>query len=227
MSEARKIIDQLSEEFPAHVIQVKPGSNRKPATKYVSHGSCTKRLNAVCPGWSSRVVETYTYVNPAGLLVCAGVLLELTIPGAGSRQEFGTANQPRNFGDDAKNAASDALKRAAMRFGVALDLWEDMDEADEDAQGEPAASAAPPTPITERRERDTALLAILRDPNIDAEARKKALHEYYKGAATVAELNQRVDMVAGAGLPREVLTAGYNHHHGRLAKQFAPASHAG
>jgi hypothetical protein len=128
----------------------------------------TKRLNAVCPGWSSRVVETYTSVNPAGLLVCAGVLLELTIPGVGSRQEFGTANQPRNFGDDAKNAASDALKRAAMRFGVALDLWEDMDEADEDAHAQPAA---PPDD-----------LAIMRSMAAKPEARKAALHRYYSAA---------------------------------------------
>lgn len=138
MSEAAMTIRALSEEFPQHVIQIKPGSKPgaaqyKPATPYVSHGSVTKRLNDVCPGWSSRVVEWHTYMDPAGKLQCAGVTLEVTMPNAGSHQEFGKAATPRNFGDDAKNAMSDALKRCAMRFGVALDLWESADEHDEDS----------------------------------------------------------------------------------------------
>lgn len=136
-NDARTTITKLSEEFDRAVIRMKPGSAKRPAMPYVSHGSVTKRLNNVCPGWSSRVVETHSYLNGNGVLVCAAVLLELTIPGVGSRQEYGTANQPRNFGDDAKNAASDALKRCAMRFGVAIDLWESADEADEDAAGDP------------------------------------------------------------------------------------------
>lgn len=130
---ATELIKALGVEFPQHVIRMKPGSNKRPAMPYVSHGSVTKRLNDVCPDWSSRVVETHTYLNGNGMLVCVGVTLELTIPGLGSRQEFGTAAQPRDFGTDAKNAMSDALKRCAMRFGVALDLWESADEDDEDA----------------------------------------------------------------------------------------------
>jgi hypothetical protein len=165
MDEARATIDALSKEFDRSVIQIKPGSAKKPATRYVSHGSVTKRLNAVCPGWSSRVVETYTSVNPAGQLACAGVLLELTVPGVGSRQEFGTANQPRSFGDDAKNAASDALKRAAMRFGVALDLWEDMDEADEDAHPAPPRPAPPrPAPAATRHASGRSTASTARPP---------------------------------------------------------------
>lgn len=209
MSDERATIDALSREFDPAVIQIKPGSARKPATKYVSHGSCTKRLNAVCPGWSSRVVETYTYLDPAGLLVCAGVLLELTIPGVGSRQEFGTANQPRTFGDDAKNAASDALKRAAMRFGVALDLWESMDEHDEDAQEEPSG---PPDD-----------LATMGDLAARPEARKAALHRYYSGAETPADLNVRADAAYSTGMDADVLASAYRWHHDRLSKQLAPA----
>lgn len=132
--DARGIVEALSKPFDPRVIQSKPGGNRRPDVRYVSHGSVTKRLNQVCPGWTSRVVEIHAYYEAqSGKKVCAGVQLELTIPGVGSRQEFGTANQPRSFGDDVKNAMSDALKRCAMRFGVALDLWEEMDEGDEDA----------------------------------------------------------------------------------------------
>ena len=135
---AKAIIDGLTEPFDRAVIKKKPGSKPgatkfKPASDYVSHGLVTKRLNAVCPGWSSRVVEWHTFIDGRGELVCAGVTLEITIPGAGSHQEFGKSANRLGFGDDAKNALSDALKRCAMRFGVAIDLWESAEEDDEDA----------------------------------------------------------------------------------------------
>jgi hypothetical protein len=43
---------------------------------------------------------------------------------------------------------SDALKRCAMRFGVALDLWESADESDEDAT--PVPTVARQTPAQSR-----------------------------------------------------------------------------
>lgn len=130
---ARPTIQALSEPFERSLIRMKPGGKR-PATPYISHGLVTKRLNDVCPGWTSRLVEMHAYVDGNGVLQCAGVTLELTIPGVGSRVEFGTSANRNGFGADAKNAMSDALKRCAMRFGVAIDLWEKMDEDDEDAQ---------------------------------------------------------------------------------------------
>ena len=134
MSEVKATIDALSAPFDPKVIRRKPGSDKRPALPYVSHGLVTKRLNEVCPGWSTRVVEMHTFMDGNGRLQCAGVTLELTVPGVGSRVEFGTAERPQGFGKDAKNAMSDALKRCAMRFGVAIDLWESADEDDEDAQ---------------------------------------------------------------------------------------------
>lgn len=147
MSEVKATIDALSAPFDPKVIRRKPGSDKRPALPYVSHGLVTKRLNEVCPGWSTRVVEMHTFMDGKGNLQCAGVTLELTVPGVGSRVEFGTAERSQGFGKDAKNAMSDALKRCAMRFGVALDLWESAEENDDDAQGEqPAAVERRPAP---------------------------------------------------------------------------------
>lgn len=128
-------IRALSEPFPANVIRHKPGGGQRGSLAYVSHGLVTKRLNDVAPGWSTRLLETV--LNGTGDV--QAVVLELTINGV-SRVEAGAPSAFRDPHNDLKNAFSDALKRCAMRFGVALDLWESMDEGDEDA----AHSAAPP-----------------------------------------------------------------------------------
>jgi hypothetical protein len=134
MTEIEDRVKRLSEPFDQAVIQYKPKGGRQ--TPFVSHGLVNKRLNKEAPGWSSRIVATGVDVtqNPkGGLLYTADVTLELTVAGV-TRAEVGTNNQPvPDRGQALKSAASDALKRAAMRFGVALDLWESLDEQDEDA----------------------------------------------------------------------------------------------
>jgi hypothetical protein len=136
MSEIEDRIKRLSEPFDARFIQQKPGPGGR-RMDFVSHGTVTKRLNERAPGWSSRIVASGVDVTQSpkgGLLYTADVTLELTVAGV-TRAELGTNNQPvADRGQALKSAASDALKRAAMRFGVALDLWESLDEQDEDAQ---------------------------------------------------------------------------------------------
>lgn len=75
----------------------------------VNHAVVTSRLIADGGDWTYTVDERFT----AGK--SCWVLITLTVGGV-SRPEYGE-------GDDPKKALSDALKRAAMRFGVALDLW--------------------------------------------------------------------------------------------------------
>jgi hypothetical protein len=134
MTEIEDRIKRLSEPFDQAMIQYKPKGGRQMA--FVSHGLVNKRLNKEAPGWSSRIIASGVDVtqNPkGGLLYTADVTLELTVAGV-TRAEVGTNNQPvADRGQALKSAASDALKRAAMRFGVALDLWESLDEQDEDA----------------------------------------------------------------------------------------------
>ena len=81
---------------------------------YVGHPHVTDRLQEVDPEWTW---EPLAY-DDHGLPLrdsSGGLWVRLTVLGV-SRIEYG-------LGRDVKAAISDALKRAAMRFGVALDLW--------------------------------------------------------------------------------------------------------
>lgn len=86
---------------------------------YVGHAWVTDRLNEVDPLWNWEPVP-----NPAelGLPVTAGCFwIQLTVLGV-SRYGVGDA-EGKNGADAIKQMIGDALRNAAMRFGVALDLW--------------------------------------------------------------------------------------------------------
>jgi hypothetical protein len=57
--------------------------------------------------------------------VLSGVLMRLTVKGFDPVEEFGESDNPQSKtnGARAKDAASDAIKRAAMRLGCGLSLW--------------------------------------------------------------------------------------------------------
>ncbi len=142
MSEPARLIEQLSERFDDSLVQMKPAYSGGQKMPYVSQGLVTKRLNAKALDWSSRILgrETITfpimrYDKDAGKKILKDITwveitLELTIPALGSRQEVGVAEMVGDYGTAVKAAASDALKRAAMRFGVALYMWESKEEQD-------------------------------------------------------------------------------------------------
>lgn len=81
---------------------------------YVGHAAVTDRLNTVDPTWTWEPVAydergLPQYDNAGGLWI------RLTIGGV-TRLGYGD-------GPDPKQRIGDALRNAAMRFGVALDLW--------------------------------------------------------------------------------------------------------
>ena len=85
---------------------------------YVSHAWVTERLLEVDPAWSWEPMG-YTEHGTPYLDSHGGLWIKLTIAGV-TRLGYGTGT-----GTDAvKIAIGDALRNAAMRFGVALDLWE-------------------------------------------------------------------------------------------------------
>lgn len=116
----------LNAEFPRNKIKTKPKAGKQ--LKFISHGLVTERLNEAAPGWESSITRTHTYTGQDGKLHCAGVQIALCINEV-CREEAGGPQNITNFSDEIKNACSDALKRAAMRFGVALSMWEDMVDA--------------------------------------------------------------------------------------------------
>lgn len=122
---------QLREPFPAEAIGKLPKPTRKDAQKgtcgecggyhglpavhldYVGHAAATDRLLKVDPEWTWEPFAT----GPDGLPLISGggLWIRLTICGV-TRPGFGDGNST-------KEMIGDAIRNAAMRFGVALDLW--------------------------------------------------------------------------------------------------------
>ena len=111
---------ELSRPFPDALIRQKPG---KFAASYVEHSVVSQRLLEVVGPHSFTVDKPIT--NPDGVVVGCLASLECAIDGRFVRvTEVGDVEHPsQNNGSNLKNAASDALKRCAMRLGVGLHLW--------------------------------------------------------------------------------------------------------
>ncbi len=102
--------------------------NPPPKGKYgssVAHPVVVQRLLAVCGGYDFTVKEII--YGPSGLV--EGIVASMTLTYDGKTytiDEMGDVEFPEQKttqGQRLKDAASDAIKRCAMRFGVALDLW--------------------------------------------------------------------------------------------------------
>jgi hypothetical protein len=101
--------DALRKPFPKSMIGKIPAGQGRPALDYVGHAAVTDRLNQAAPDWSYTIDKLFDHGNDAY------VLGTMTIGGV-SRQEYGDGKTP-------KEAVSNFIRRGAMRFGVALDLW--------------------------------------------------------------------------------------------------------
>ena len=109
---------------------------------YVGHAATTDRLLTVDPDWSW---EPFA-LDDAGLPALdrgGNLWIRLTI--------CGTTRIGVGDGKSAKECIGDAIRNAAMRFGVALDLWakEDLVEFAQAAahrQGSPASPTSPASP---------------------------------------------------------------------------------
>ena len=111
---------ELSRPFPAALVKSKPG---KFAASYVEHSVISQRLLEVLGPYTFTVDQPVT--NPDGVVVGCLATLEVMIDGDFvTVTEVGDVEHPGgNNGSNLKNAASDALKRCAMRLGVGLHLW--------------------------------------------------------------------------------------------------------
>lgn len=110
---------------------------------YVGHADVTARLLAVDPEWTWAPFSEAEVLALPPALRTAGLWIHLTVLGV-TRPGFGD-------GKNAKECIGDALRNAAMRFGVALDLWAKGDrewahtdhQDDVDPPADPAAGAGP------------------------------------------------------------------------------------
>lgn len=111
----------LAKPFTGKYVKEKPG---KFAASYVEHGDITQRLLQVVGPFDFRVTELIR--NSDGEV--EGCLASLAVEVDGRTVtvvEVGDVENPggKNNGARAKDAASDAIKRCAMRLGLGLHLW--------------------------------------------------------------------------------------------------------
>jgi hypothetical protein len=100
----------LRRPFPKEQIGKLPSTSRRPALDYVGHAAVTDRLNTVVP-------DDWFYTVDELLTVGSDVWIRGTFTLCGiSRVEYGD-------GKDPKEALGNFIRRGAMRFGVAIDLW--------------------------------------------------------------------------------------------------------
>ena len=124
--------DALRAPFPKEQIQKLPTGGLQ--LDYVSHAWVTDRLLKVDPAWTWEPVA----FDESGLPKFdenGGLWIKLTVCGV-TRYGYGEP-QGRDKFDARKGAISNALRVAACRFGVALDLW---------AKEQPVTVEAKPTP---------------------------------------------------------------------------------
>jgi hypothetical protein len=119
----------LREPFPKEQIGKLPATQKRPALDFVGHAAVVDRLNRYAPDWTYSVDEMFSMGETCwvkGTLTVGGV----------SRVEYGD-------GADPKEAIGNWLRRAAMRFGVALDLWsrEELDWEAASVDVEPGPSS--------------------------------------------------------------------------------------
>lgn len=112
---------------------------------YVGHAATTDRLLSVDPGWSWEPLGLDERGLPA-LDRSNNLWIRLTVAGV---TRIGVGD-----GKSAKECIGDAIRNAAMRFGVALDLWgkEELEQADGPAvpvqtSGAGAAPEQAPPPV--------------------------------------------------------------------------------
>ena len=110
--------DALRAPFPKEQIQKLPTGGLQ--LDYVSHAWVTDRLLAVDPMWTWKPLA-FTDAGLPAFDSNGGLWIELTICGV-TRYGYGEP-QGRDKFDMTKGAIGNAIRNAAMRFGVALDLW--------------------------------------------------------------------------------------------------------
>lgn len=110
----------LLKPFPPSQIQQLPKGGVK--LDYVGHAHVTQRLLEVDPEWTWQPAA----MDARGLPLLddeGGLWIYLTVGGV-VRMGYGEASGGYSHADKVKAAIGDAIRNAAMRFGVALALWQ-------------------------------------------------------------------------------------------------------
>lgn len=120
---------------------------------YAGHAVVTDRLLQVDPAWTWEPLA----LDGAGLPLIdsvGGLWIRMTVLGV-TRLGYGDAGGKRGA-DAVKETIGDAIRNAALRFGVGIDLWGAKFETRNDDEGR--IIGAPPEPITPDQETEIAQL---------------------------------------------------------------------
>ena len=117
----------------------------------INHAVVTDRLLKVAPDFTYAIERFVDVEGKDGMPHLLAVWGWMRI-GEVTRWEAGEVERPSTYGDELKKATSDFIKRAAMRFGVGLDLWskEDLQSAGvppESGRAETRGQQGPPADI--------------------------------------------------------------------------------
>lgn len=117
-----KMIESLEKPFPQECVKARKGGGGK-SYSYVPGHIIIRRLNeATDQAWTAEITGISERTLGDDLFVVVQVSLE--IPGMGKRPGIGVQIVRPNAGEDLyKGALTDAIKKAATLFGVALDLY--------------------------------------------------------------------------------------------------------
>lgn len=120
----REVLDALAAPFPLEALGVKPTASNKDRTSvlavaYVDARAVIDRLNKVVPLWEDRYVVLAEPKKEGDPYV-----VECTLTIYPSPDGEGISRSDVGEGETLKAAYSDALKRAAVKFGVGLYLYD-------------------------------------------------------------------------------------------------------
>jgi len=132
----------LRAAFPASAVGKLPKAGI--TLDYIGHATVTDRLLSVDPEWSW---EPMAVADDGGPLIRHGakeltMWIRLTVGGV---SRLGVGSVAPNAFDVEKQLVGDAIRNAAMRFGVALDLWSkaELESAHFDAEAAKVRRSAP------------------------------------------------------------------------------------
>lgn len=149
---------------------------------YVGHAHVTERLLQVDPNWTWEPLAT----NGDGMPRfdnAGGLWIRLTVNGQ-TKIGYGDADGRQDSGLAVKIAIGDALRNAAMRFGVALDLWKK--ETPELVGDVPVRQVERPKEQTEdekKRELRGQIAAVARSRGRGIEETAADFHQWSRGTS--------------------------------------------
>lgn len=124
-SPREELLAGLGKAFPPQAVKQRQGGGNR-MLSYISGDTVIRRLNDVAKSWDFRIVSSeWTTMRQRGAEVPMFMVTgELTIPGLGTRSGIGVQMINDNGGEDlVKGAQTDALKKAAVSFGVGIELY--------------------------------------------------------------------------------------------------------